>query len=313
MDGVLSPIVLTCLYDSDPANPADQPSSDITVKTPEFKNFLFQNITSVNTPTYAHFKNGNPIYIYGRPESYIHDITFDNVQIEAQKGMWLAYCKDINFINGCDILNLAGSGDFSKLYEATYTGKYKTSATTVLNANSTSTAKGTASPWTFDGGYIISNEGDKTYDPSASAPYVKFSAGVQYTISLPEGVYVKAVTFDGFNNRKDTDPAVDAYMKEVNGTEYAATDYVFPGDKSTVSHKIDFATTVANQLTFTPGSKQLCLSITLYTTDTPSGIEAVQSTESKAQSFDTKKVILGGKLTILKNNKKFNIAGQEQQ
>ena len=124
---------------------------------------------------------------------------------------------------------------------------------------------------------------------------------------------MKAVTFDGFNNRKDTDPAVDAYMKEVNGTEYAATDYVFPGDKSTVSHKIDFATTVADQLTFTPGSKQLCLSITLYTTDTPTGIEAVQSTESKAQSFDTKKVILGGKLVILKNNKKFNIAGQEQQ
>lgn len=313
MDGVLSPIVLTCLYDSDPANPADQPSSDITIKTPEFKNFLFQNITSVNTPAYAHFKSGNPIYIYGRPESYIHDITFDNVQISAQKGMWLAYCKDINFINGCDILNLAGSGDFSKLYEATYTGKYKTTETVTLNVNSTSTTKGAASPWTFDGDYIISNGGGKTYDPSATTPYVKFSAGVQYTISLPKGVYVKAVTFDGFNNRKDTDPAVDAYMKEVNGTEYAATDYVFPGDKSTVSHKIDFATTVADKLTFTPGSKQLCLSITLYTTDTPTGIEAVQSTESKAQSFDTKKVILGGKLVILKNNKKFNIAGQEQQ
>ncbi len=313
MDGVRDPIVITCLYDNDPQDPSKVTEDAVTSTTPDFHDFLFQNITAVNCPYYSHWKRGNSIYIYGRKESYIHDITFDNVQIEAQKGMWLAYCKDINFINGCDIVNLAGSGDFSKKYNATYTGKYKTTETVTLNVNSTSTTKGTASPWTFDGDYIISNGGGKTYDPSATAPYVKFSAGVQYTISLPEGVYVKAVTFDGFNNRKDTDPAVDAYMKEVNGTEYAATDYVFPGDKSIVSHKIDFASTVADQLTFTPESKQLCLSITLYTTDTPTGIEAVQSTESKAQNFDTKKVILGGKLVILKNNKKFNIAGQEQQ
>lgn len=308
MDGVLSPIVLTCLYDSDPANPADQPSSDITVKTPEFKNFLFQNITSVNTPAYAHFKSGNPIYIYGRPESYIHDITFDNVQISAQKGMWLAYCKDINFINGCDIENLAGSGDFSKLYEATYTGKYKTTETVTLSQSTTKAKKDDPSPWAFDGGCSISNTKDKKY-AAGTAPTIKYSADVTFTVNLPNGVYVKSVGFTGYDNYEDG----DSYLSELNGTEFVADKYVFPKSKATVTHKVDLPSTASGSFTFTVGGKQTCLSITLYTTDTPSGIEAVQSTESKAQSFDTKKVILGGKLTILKNNKKFNIAGQEQQ
>ena len=113
----------------------------------------------------------------------------------------------------------------------------------------------------------------KTYDPSATEPYIKYSASVQYTITLPEGVYVKAVQFDGFNNMKDDDTnPLDAYISELNGTTYGATDYVFPKDKSTVSRKINLATTANGKLTFTPAGKQICATITLFTTDTPSGI-----------------------------------------
>lgn len=308
MDGVLSPIVLTCLYDSDPQDPSKQPSSDITVKTPEFKNFLFQNITSVNTPAYAHFKNGNPIYIYGRPESYIHDITFDNVQIEAQKGMWLAYCKDINFINGCEIVNKAGTGDFSMKYEATYTGNYISTTSKVLNPASYTGADGANSPWTFSDGYTITyDKSDKTYQASGSA-YIKYSANFPYTINLPEGVYVKAVEFSGFDNRNDG----DAYIKELNGTEYEADAYVFPSTKETKTYKFDFTSTVANKLSFTIGSKQVCLAITLYTTDTPTGVSNVNG-NGNVNPYSAKKVIENGKIIIITGNKRFTLIGQAEE
>ena len=273
MYGVGDPIKLTCLYDADPADPSTVATSTVTKTTPEYRDFLFQNITATGTPFSSSFKYGNPIYIYGRPESYIHDITFDNVSIDAQKGMFMAYCKDIHFINGCNIVNTAGTGDFSKQYKATYTGSYNSVSTAVLSSKTCEASKKDASPWAFGGGYTISNAKGKTYDPSATEPYIKYSASVQYTITLPEGVYVKAVQFDGFNNMKtdDTNP-LDAYISELGGTTYGETGYVFPQDKSTVSRKIDLSTTASGTLTFTPAGKQICATITLFTTDTPSGI-----------------------------------------
>ena len=50
----------------------------------------------------------------------------------------MAYCKDIHFINGCNIVNTAGTGDFSKQYKATYTGEIATGIDNVndnLNLN----------------------------------------------------------------------------------------------------------------------------------------------------------------------------------
>ena len=276
MYGVGDPIKLTCLYDSDPADPSTVATSTVTNTTPEYRDFLFQNITATGTPFSSSFKYGNPIYIYGRPESYIHDITFDNVSIDAQKGMFMAYCKDINFINGCNIVNTAGTGDFSKLYKATYTGSYSSVSTAVLSSKTCEANKKDVSPWAFGGGYTISNTKGKTYDPSATEPYIKYSASVQYTITLPEGVYVKAVQFDGFNNMKDDDTnPLDAYISELGGTTYSETDYVFPKDKSTVSRKIDLPSTASGTLTFTPAGKQICATITLFTTDTPTGISNV--------------------------------------
>jgi polygalacturonase len=131
MTGVRDPVVMTCLYDSDPSDPSKVTPAAISVNTPEYKNILFQNITSTGTPSDKYFKYGNALYIYGRAESYIHDITFDNVQIAAPKGMFMAFCKDIKFINGCDIENTSGGSDFSKRYNATYTGNYKEGKTAV--------------------------------------------------------------------------------------------------------------------------------------------------------------------------------------
>lgn len=306
MDGVRDPIVITCLYDNDPQDPSKVTEDAVTSTTPDFHDFLFQNITAVNCPYYSHWKRGNSIYIYGRKESYIHDITFDNVQIDGQKGMWMAYCKDINFTNGCNIVNKAGTGDFSMKYEATYTGNYISTTSKVLNPASYTGADGANSPWTFSDGYTITyDKSDKTYQASGSA-YIKYSANFPYSINLPEGVYVKAIEFSGFDNRTDG----DAYIKEVNGTEYEADAYVFPSTKETKTYKFDFTSTVANKLSFTIGSKQVCLAITLYTTDTPTGVSNVNG---NVNPYSAKKVIENGKIIIIKGNKRFTLTGQAEE
>ena len=306
MDGVRDPIVITCLYDVDPQAPSTVTEEAVTSTTPDFHDFLFQNITAVNCPYYAHWKRGNSIYIYGRKESYIHDITFDNVQIDGQKGMWMAYCNDINFTNGCEIVNKAGTGDFSMKYEATYTGKYTNSTTTVLSASTTTSQKNDPSPWTFNDGTQISNTKGKTFGAGQNNT-IKYSADVQYTVTLPTGVYVNAVGLEGYDNYDDT----DAYLKELNGTEYEATQYVFPKDKTTKSYKIDCPTSISNSFTFTVSGKQTCLIITLYTTDTPTGV--LEVTKDKVQSIKTEKIVVGGKIIIVKNGKKYNLAGQSEE
>ena len=299
MSGVQNPVVMTCLYDDDVSDPSTVTATDITYKTPEYRDFLFQNITATNPVAGTNFKRGNPIYIYGRPESYIHDITFDNVSIEAKQGMFMAYCEGINFINGCNIENTKGTGDFSMLYEASYTGSYdgtdsgtdSGTTTVVLSQPTCQATSGDASPWAFNGGYSISNANSKIYATSGSQ-YIKYSASVQYTITLPDGVQVDAIQFDGFDNYTDG----DAYISEVNGTSYSQTDYVFPSDKSTISHKIDLATAASGTLTFTPKGKQICAAITLYITDaTPLAL-----TDGEEYTADEDKTY-GGGVTYTRN------------
>ena len=99
---------------------------------------------------------------------------------------------------------------------------------------------------------------------------VKYSAGEQYTITIPEGCSVNGIKFSGYNNYKDT----DAYIGEVNGTIYKSTEYVFPmkdgeGNSTSKEYTIHFAAPVTNSLTFTPQGKQCVWAITLYITGTP--------------------------------------------
>ena len=101
MNNVEAPISMTAWYDDTPdlTSPAQAKIST----TPEFHNILIQNVTASG---YTGTKNGNDkkyngIQIAGRPESYVYDVTFDNVQISHRNGVRLFFCKDIKFINGC--------------------------------------------------------------------------------------------------------------------------------------------------------------------------------------------------------------------
>lgn len=127
MKGTRNPVYIECWYNlSKKPVPSEATTETKTSTTPAFRDILLQNITSTGTTYNSSAKANFPIYIYGLPESYIQNVTFDNVQIEAQKGMFLAFCKGIKFINGCKITNSKTAGSvIDTQHEATIEGTYE--------------------------------------------------------------------------------------------------------------------------------------------------------------------------------------------
>lgn len=138
-------------------------------------------------------------------------------------------------------------------------------------AVSTNTKNNTTSSYEFKSEgvtFTVTNTKDKGYGEGGDG--VKYSANVQYTITIPEGCSVNGIKFSGYNNYDGT----DAYIGEVNGTIYKSTEYVFPmkdgeGNSTSKEYTIHFAAPVTNSLTFTPQGKQCVWAITLYITGTP--------------------------------------------
>lgn len=267
MENVDNPIYIECWYDlSTKPVPAEATVKEKTSQTPAFRDITLQNITSTGTSYNSSPKSNFPVYIYGLPESYVENVTFDNVQIEAQKGMFLAYCKGVEFKNGCKITNTKTANSLVETsYEATVTGDYGKVETTVegdevsytLDASS-STTEAKATTYTFNNGFTITNTNNKGYGTGSNST-IKYSANEQYTINLPTGFTVTDIVFEGYDNYTD----LDAYINEVNGTSFGTTEYVFPMDKSTVTRSITLNAPATGSLTFTPGGKQICVKITL--------------------------------------------------
>lgn len=132
MTGCPSPIKITSWYDEDLSDPSKCPELEITYQTPEFCNILFQNITATAVSGKTSWKHHRPVYLYGRPEMYIHDVTFDNVQIESVQGMFLAYCKDIIFKNKCIVSNkTTPSKPVTTQYQASWMGNFDGTASSL--------------------------------------------------------------------------------------------------------------------------------------------------------------------------------------
>ena len=128
----------------------------------------------------------------------------------------------------------------------------------VTLSQSTNAGGNSASTWKFNNDVTITNKNSKSYS-TGNNNGIKYSAGVQYTINLPENVAVDQIVFSGYDNYTD----LDAYLGEVNGTTYAATEYVFPKSKEVVSHTIDLNPAAQGSITFTPQGKQMVLTIGL--------------------------------------------------
>ncbi|MBQ7716912.1 MAG: hypothetical protein IJT55_05345, partial [Prevotella sp.] len=128
--------------------------------------------------------------------------------------------------------------------------------------------------WNFDGGFSITT--GKGYS-TGSNNCIKYSRNEKYTINIPDGLSVTAVQLYGYDNYADT----DAYLGELNGTTYPATDYVFPkkeNDNAIMkTYKITLATPATKTLTFIPRGQQVVWIITLEAEKTTSSILRVDS------------------------------------
>lgn len=311
MNKVKNPLSIDCFYDknynSDPAvDKANARTLDST--TPTYNGIYLQNVKTTDVC------DGNAIFFVGRPESHIKNVTLDNVQISAKKGIDIRFVDNLVFKNGSKITVSSGAM-WLKKFDSTYedqcnaisTGTIETDPNGVYTLNNKTLTDKVAG--TFNNGFSISNEKGKKYDIGSGTNYIKFSAN-QYTINIPDGIKIVKMDIEGKDNY-DTD---DAYIGEINGVDYDATTYVFPKDKSIKKYSINFATPVEHTLTFTPKVKQCILAFTLYT-DATSSIAGI-TVDNKLMA-DTNIYDLSGRVVAQKgyeglkkgiyifNNKKF--------
>ena len=269
MTKVKNPLSIDCFYDknynSDPAvDKANARALDST--TPTYNGIYLQNVKTTDVC------DGNAIFFVGRPESHIKNVTLDNVQISAKKGIDIRFVDNLVFKNGSKITVSSGAmwlKKFDSTYEdqcnATSTGTIETDPNGVYTLNSKTLTNGTSSTATFSNGFSISNEKGKTYGVGSGTNYIKYSAN-QYTIVIPDGIKIAKMDIEGKNNYTEA----DAYIGEINGKSYDATTYIFPKDKSVKKYTVEFDTPVEHTLTFTPKVKQCILAFTLYTDATSS-------------------------------------------
>ena len=311
MTKVKNPLSIDCFYDknynSDPAvDKANARALDST--TPTYNGIYLQNVKTTDVC------DGNAIFFVGRPESHIKNVTLDNVQISAKKGIDIRFVDNLVFKNGSKITVSSGAmwlKKFDSTYEdqcnATSTGTIETDPNGVYTLNNKTLTDKVAG--TFNNGFSISNEKGKTYDVGSGTNYIKFSAN-QYTIIIPDGIKIAKMDIEGKDNYADA----DAYIGEINGKSYDATTYIFPKDKSVKKYSVEFDSPVEHTLTFTPKVKQCILAFTLYT-DATSSIAGI--TMDNKLMADTNIYDLSGRVVAQKgseglkkgiyifNNKKF--------
>ena len=311
MTKVKNPLSIDCFYDknynSDPAvDKANARTLDST--TPTYNGIYLQNVKTTDVC------DGNAIFFIGRPESHIKNVTLDNVQISAKKGIDIRFVDNLVFKNGSKITVSSGAmwlKKFDSTYEdqcnATSTGTIETDPNGVYTLNNKTLTDKVAG--TFNNGFSISNEKGKKYDVGSGTNYIKYSAN-QYTIIIPDGIKIVKMDIEGNDNYTDA----DAYIGEINGKSYDATTYIFPKDKSVKKYTVEFDSPVEHTLTFTPKVKQCILAFTLYT-DATSSIAGI-TVDNKLMA-DTNIYDLSGRVVAQKgyeglkkgiyifNNKKF--------
>lgn len=134
MTNVKSLVYIDCYYDKEYTTPAKDEANAkaVTSTTPSFKNILFRNITGTSS-----YNKNNAIFIYGRPEQHVKNITFDNVQLTAPMGAVINFADSVVFKNGSSITPQSGNSIYSKYaaditWETTGITQVGTSSATVI-------------------------------------------------------------------------------------------------------------------------------------------------------------------------------------
>lgn len=295
MTKVKNPFSIDCFYDknynSDPAvDKANARTLDST--TPTYNGILLQNVKTTDVC------EGNAIFLIGRPESHIKNVTLDNVQISAKKGIDIRFVDKLVFKNNSKITCQSGKL-WIRQYDSTVddqcdaTGEgtnpnptpnpgETTEVSYILDASTSTSSSTDSSPWTFNNGCSI--ESSKGY-ATAKNNTIKYSKGVQFTINLPENITITSATFAGYTNEDNK----TCYLGELNGTTFASDKYVFPSrlTQTDTSTKFDITldTPATGVLTFTPQNAQAAWVITLKGVKvTSSGISNIVLTAKVANN-----------------------------
>ena len=295
MTKVANPFSMDCYYDkkynADPAaDKANARALDGT--TPTYNGILLQNIKTTDVCS------GNAIFLVGRPESHIKNVTLDSVQINAKKGIDIRFVDNLVFKNGSKITVSNNGTMWVKNFDSTVDDQCDATKTTVtpptptpgegsdvtytFDAKTYSSSENTS--WLFKNGCSISST--KNYQ-AAQVSTIKYSKGFQFTIKLPENVSITSATFAGYAN----EDAKTCYLAELNGTKYADGTYVFPSRKpegatdasysTSTKFTINLSTPATGTLTFTPQGAQAAWIITLKGTYSTTGIDKVTSSTSE--------------------------------
>ena len=317
MTNVKNPFSIDCFYDknynSDPAvDKANARALDST--TPTYNGILLQNVKTTDVC------EGNAIFLIGRPESHIKNVTLDNVQISAKKGIDIRFVDNLVFKNNSKITCQSGKlwirqydSTVDDQCDATGAGTIPnpnpgetTEVSYILDAPTCTSSSSDPSPWTFNNGCSI--ESSKGY-ATAKNNTIKYSKGVQFTINLPENITITSATFAGYANEDNK----TCYLGELNGTTFARDKYVFPSrtTQTNTNTKFDITldTPATGALTFTPQGSQAAWIITLNGVKaTSSGISKVVLTAKVANNnvydLSGRMVKLNGKPEDLKSLKK---------
>lgn len=278
MKNVPSPFSMDCYYDKKYTTPANDKANaqDSTSSTPNFRNIYLKNIVATGGTGYA-------IFLYGRPESHIKNVTLDNVQISAAKGISSQFVDNLRFINGSKITPASGAMWLSK-YDVTVSDECNATGETsggtkgtgekgVLEISKNTLLTSEAGRATFSGGVTLSNEKGKTYDQVGDFDGLKHSA-MQSTFSFPDSIQIDTIEFYGRDNYNDA----TSYISEIAGHSYESSVYVFPVDKTVFkTFKVALATPVEKTLTFTIKGRQAVLQYKLYYEKLTTGITAVRA------------------------------------
>lgn len=355
MKNVANPISITCWYDSLPSSPAyiEAHPDEWTDKTPTFRDILIQDVTVSGDTKYKYGSADTNkdrkyfgIFIYGRPESYVRDVTFDNVQITHSKGLKLNFCSGITFKN-CSFTvyntnNTVKNGSSTEdglpsvLIEQQYKGAYtwneqteqteqaqplvlswsmgvggaEATAANVITGASGSAAEGVTIAITgnTEKNWTAGN-GSITYG-GTTYKTLKNSNGAQNTVTLPEGKKASKIEFYATTNNADT----PGELRELNG-ETCSDKVTSLQDYNNPTHISKTLTTPANQFTFTFGGKQVCFIavITLAEDQEPSTPTGVEDVRSQMSEVGCQKVLRNGQLLIIRDGKTYNVSGLEIQ
>lgn len=310
-------IFVSARYDDNAKAAAANPDSDtprtITATTPQYRDFLFKDISLAGAVAGSKNKD-NFVYVYACPELPARGIVFDNVRYTAKsgkadaRGIFLANAE-VTFQNNCNITTSAAA-DIDTKYKSCYTGQYRPGApadtddATVLNNyedylpaapdptpqpgaattvelswDTYNEGASDAATYTFPGGYTITNTAGKAASKGITATKaIKYSKNVEYVINIPKDLAVTQAVFYGYSN---VDGA-EANLGTVAGLDCTAM--VLPArnaDPSTATHTITFPQPVTDTLPFRPAANQVGLAITL-TVQQATAIDAINDTTATA-------------------------------